>query len=103
MTLMPCLSFPPAFSLLSLTERFGSVTLVLAGDADTVETVDESLRLFGVCVLFVSCLCFGSRYQSCVARLVTGQFAWFCVFFSDRLLYVMREYRCVYNNYSCTL
>ena len=36
-----------------------SVTVVLAGD--TAETVDESLRLFGVYVLFVSCLCFGSR------------------------------------------
>ena len=45
---MPCLSLPSALSLLSLTERFGSVTLVLAGDADTVETVDESLRLFRV-------------------------------------------------------
>ena len=61
MALMPCLSFLPALSLLSLTKIFGSVTLVLAGDADTVETVDESLRLFGVYVLFVSCLCFGSR------------------------------------------
>ena len=31
-----------------------SVTLVLAGDVDTAEeTVDELLRLFGVCVLFV--------------------------------------------------
>ena len=66
---MPCLRFPPA---LSLTERFVSVTLVLAGD--TAETVDESLRLFGVYVLFVSCLCFGSRAQSC------SQFAWFWFF-----------------------
>jgi len=56
---MLCLRFPPALSPLSLTERFVSVTLVLAGD--TAETVDESLRLFGVYVLFVSCLCFGSR------------------------------------------
>ena len=36
------------------------VTLVLA-DADTTKTVDELLRLFGVYVLLVSCLCFGSR------------------------------------------
>ena len=50
---MPCLRFPPALSPLSLTERFVSVTLVLAGDVDTAETVDELLRLFGVCVLFV--------------------------------------------------
>ena len=39
-------------SPLSLTERFVSVTLVLAGDT-AEETVDELLRLFGVCVLFV--------------------------------------------------
>ena len=52
MELMPCLRFPPALSRLSLTERFVSVTLVLAGDT-TEETVDELLRLFGVCVLFV--------------------------------------------------
>ena len=51
---MPCLRSPPALSHLSLTERFVSVTLVLAGDVDTAEeTVDELLRLFGVCVLFV--------------------------------------------------
>ena len=37
-----------------LAKRFVSVTLVLAGDVDTAEeTVDELLRLFGVCVLFV--------------------------------------------------
>jgi hypothetical protein len=29
--------------------------------ADTISAVDESLRLFGVYVLFVSCECFGSR------------------------------------------
>ena len=56
---MPCLRFSSALSLLSLTEGFVSVTLVLAGD--TAKTVDESLRLFGVYVLFASCLCFGSR------------------------------------------
>ena len=41
---------PPCPLPLSLTERFVSVTLVLAGD--TAETVDESLRLFGVYVMF---------------------------------------------------
>ena len=75
---MPCLRFPPAVSPLSLTERFVSVTLVLAGDADTAETVDASLRLFGVCVLFVSCLCFGSRLLS------NSQCARFCLL-CDRL------------------
>ena len=34
----------------------------LANHGDTPETVDESLRLFGVYVLFVLCLCF----KSCV-------------------------------------
>ena len=43
---------------ISLTERFVFVTLVLVGD--TSETVDESLRLFGV-IAFVRCLCFGSH------------------------------------------
>ena len=37
-----------------LAKRFVFVTLVLAGDVDTAEeTVDELMRLFGVCVLFV--------------------------------------------------
>ena len=58
-----------------------SVTLVLAGD--TAETVDESLRLFGVngCLCF---LCFERVYISgrvfCQAVSVRGS-----VFFSDRL------------------
>ena len=43
-----------------LLRAFVAVTLVLA-DADTTESVDEVLRLFGVCVLCVSCPCFGSR------------------------------------------
>ena len=54
--LVAFLTLTPA---LALTERFVSVTLVLAGD--TPETVDESLHLFGVYVSVCFCLCFGSR------------------------------------------
>ena len=54
MALIPCPSPPCACPLPHhLAKRFVSVTLVLAGDVDTAETVDELLRLFGVCVLFV--------------------------------------------------
>jgi hypothetical protein len=77
--LIPCPSHPCACPLPHhLAKRFVSVTLVLAGDVDTAEdAVDELLRLFGVCVLFVVSM-FGSRPLS------IGQCAWFC-FFSDRL------------------
>ena len=61
-----------------------SVTLVLAGNVDTTETVGELLRLFGVCVLFVVS---GFRLLS------IGQCARFCSF-SDRLF--------VLNNGVCT-
>ena len=59
-----------------LAKRFVSVTLVLAGDT-AEETVDELLRLFGVCVLFVV-----SMFR--VAPFVNWSV---CVvlFFSDRL------------------
>jgi hypothetical protein len=77
--LIPCPSPPCACPLPHhLAKRFVSVTLVLAGDVDTAEeTVDELLRLFGVCVLFVV-----SRFR--VAPFVNWSV---CVvlFFSDRL------------------
>ena len=74
---MPCLRFPPALSPLSLTERFVSVTLVLAGDT-AEETVDELLRLFGVCVLFVVSMFRVAPFVQLLS--VRGS-----VFFSDRL------------------
>ena len=38
-----------------------------------------------------------------VARLVMRSVCVVLFFSSDRLLFVMCEYRCAYNNYSCTL
>ena len=61
---------------LSLTERFVSVTLNLAGD-----TLEEAVDGYCVCLVSVFCLlclCFGSHL------LPIGQCAWFC-FCSDRL------------------
>jgi len=52
-----------------------SVTLVLAGDVDTAEeTVDELLRLFGVCVVSMFRVAPFVNWSVCVV-----------LFFSDRL------------------
>ena len=91
MALILSLRFPPALFSLFLAERF---VLVDAADADTA--ADAVSVSYCVCLASVLCL---FRVYLCrafsQAASVRGS-----VFFSDRLLFVKSEYRCLYNNYS---